>query len=116
LRLFLNTKNNLKLNQSINSPYGIAFNSRSELEDGISFDTDFLWRGPCIWMNINWIASKAAKMYGRIDIAKEITKKTIKLLEKSDFREFYHPETGQGGGAKKFTWGTVVLDMIKDYL
>ena len=66
-------------------------------------------------MNINWIAAKAADIYGRRDIAKEITKKTVGLLEKSGFREFYHPETGIGGGAKNFTWGTVVLDMVKDY-
>ncbi|MHA1112165.1 MAG: amylo-alpha-1,6-glucosidase [Promethearchaeota archaeon] len=109
-------ENFLQSEEHFNSPYGVAFNSRSELEEGITFDTDFLWRGPCIWMNINWIAAKAADMYRRRDIAKEITKKTVKLLKKSDFREFYHPEIGIGGGAKNFTWGTVVLDMIKDYL
>ena len=74
-----------------------------------------MWRVPCIWMNINWIAAKSASIYGRADIAKDITKKTVNLLKKSDFREFYHLETVQGGGAKNFTWGTVVLDMINDY-
>jgi len=111
-------ENFLESEEHFNSPYGVAFNSRSELKKDkeITFDTDFLWRGPCIWMNINWIAAKAASIYERNDLAKEITKKTVKLLEKSGFREFYHPESGIGGGAKNFTWGTVVLDMIKDYL
>ena len=109
-------ENYLDSDEHFKSPYGVSFNSRSELEEGISFDTDFLWRGPCIWMNINWIAAKAADIFERRDISKEITKKTVKLLEKSGFREFYHPETGIGGGAKNFTWGTVVLDMIRDYL
>ena len=97
-------------------PYVVAFNSRSELEKRIGFKyMPMLWRGPCIWININWIAAKAADKYGRRDIAKRITKKTIELLEKSDFREYYHPEKGIGGGAKNFTWATLVLDMIKDY-
>ena len=84
----------------------------------INFKTNnpWLWRGPCAWTNINWICAKAADIYGRRDIAREITKKTVKVLEKSDFREYYDPETGVGGGAKNFTWGTLTLDMIKDYL
>lgn len=108
-------ENYINSEKHFNSPWGVAFNSRSELEEGITFDSDFLWRGPCIWININWIAAKCAEMYDRLDIAKEITKKTVNLLNKSGFREFYHPETGIGGGAKKFTWGTVVLDMLRDY-
>ncbi|MCP4763395.1 MAG: hypothetical protein GY870_16605 [archaeon] len=97
-------------------PYVVPFNSRSELEKSISFTIPILWRGPCIWTNINWIAAKAAAMYGRRDISKEITMKTMELIEKSDFREYYHPEEGIGGGAKNFTWAALVIDMIIDYL
>ncbi len=109
-------ENYLNSEKHFNSPWGVAFNSRYEIaqEKNTTFETNFLWRGPCIWMNINWIAAKSASLYGRDDLAKEITKKTMKLLEKSGFREFYHPETGIGGGAKNFTWGTVILDMLKD--
>jgi len=108
-------ENHLLSEKIFNGPFGVNFNSKSELEDHIDFDIIYLWRGPCVWMNVNWIVAKAAEKYGRRDIAQEITKKSVKLLEKSGFREFYHPETGTGGGANGYTWSTLVADMIKDY-
>ncbi|MHC1592127.1 MAG: MGH1-like glycoside hydrolase domain-containing protein, partial [Candidatus Helarchaeales archaeon] len=98
-----------------NGPFVVPFNSRSELEKRIPFNSPMLWRGPCIWININWIAARAAAKYGRKDISKQITERTVELLMKSDFREFYHPEKGIGGGAKSFTWPALVLDMINNY-
>jgi hypothetical protein len=108
--------NYLLSKKHFNSPYPVAFNSRSELEENVRFNTPYLWRGPCNWMNINWIAAKAADIYGRRDIARDLTKKSVKLLERSDFREYYNPETGIGGGARNFTWGTLLMDMIEEYI
>jgi len=109
-------ENYLLSEDHFNGPFSVSFNSRSELEPHIRFDSVYLWRGPCVWINVNWIVAKAADVYGRRDIAKEITKKSVKLLEKSGYREFYNPMTGIGGGANGYTWSTVVLDMIHDYL
>ncbi|MDX5437212.1 MAG: hypothetical protein LPK03_08455, partial [Pontibacter sp.] len=39
---------------------------------------------------------------------------TIKqLVSQSGLREYYHPFTGEGNGAKDFTWSGLVVDMIK---
>lgn len=68
------------------------------------------WRGP-IWMAPNWFVYRGLKKYGFYDEANIIRKKSLELIEKSGFREYYHPETGQGQGAFDFTWGGLVLDM-----
>jgi len=34
------------------------------VEDNVPFNGPTLWRGPCIWMNINLFAAKAASIYG----------------------------------------------------
>ncbi|MBF9018613.1 MULTISPECIES: trehalase family glycosidase [unclassified Oceanispirochaeta] len=97
------------------SPVGISFNSNSEMELK-GFKNSLLWRGPCQWINMNWMAAGASAAYGRDDIARDITEKTARLIEDEGFREFYHPETGEGGGAEGFLWPALILDMIKSYI
>jgi hypothetical protein len=33
------------------------------------------------------------------------------LVEKSGFREYYDPVTGEGHGAREFTWSGLLVDM-----
>jgi hypothetical protein len=47
-----------------------------------------------------------------VEEANEVREMTRKLLEKSGFREYFNPETGEGYGAEEFTWGTLYLDMV----
>ncbi|MEX0912901.1 MAG: trehalase family glycosidase [Candidatus Paceibacterota bacterium] len=68
------------------------------------------WRGP-VWMAPNWFVYKGLKRYGFDDVAETIKQKTVDLIELSGFREQYNPLTGEGIGAKNFTWGGLVLDM-----
>ncbi len=92
--------------------HGVQFNSAKEL-DLKWFKDSMLWRGPCIWISMNWAAAEAASIYGRKDIASLITAKTSKLIAANGFHEFYDPETGRGKGANMFTWPSLVLDMIE---
>jgi hypothetical protein len=92
--------------------YGVRFNSAKE-EDLKWFRDSMLWRGPCIWISMNWAAAEAAAIYGRNDIASLITTKTARLITENGFYEFYDPETGRGKGAGMFTWPALVLDMIE---
>lgn len=76
-----------------------------------SFDAEAgFWRGP-IWFAPNWFIYKGLKRYGFNDVAEELKTKSIALIEKSGFREQYHPDTGEGQGAHDFTWGGLVIDM-----
>lgn len=76
-----------------------------------SFDPRGFWRGS-IWMATNWFIYKGLKNYGFEAEAETVLESTLNLIEKSGFREYYHPQTGEGMGAKQFTWGGLVLDMI----
>ncbi|WP_439673173.1 hypothetical protein [Cupriavidus necator] len=33
-------------------------------------------------------------------------------IERSGFREYYNPFSGEGYGAKDFTWSGLVIDMV----
>ena len=38
----------------------------------------------------------------------------LKLIEKSGFREYYNPFSGEGYGAEDFTWAGLILDMMSN--
>ena len=70
-------------------------------------DQSLLWRGPT-WINTNYFIWLGLKRHKEFDIANEIALKSRQLVEKSGFREFYNPLTGEGGGAKNFGWSTLI--------
>jgi len=74
--------------------------------------TTLLWRGPT-WININWFIFNGLKKHGYKEIAREILKKTVELILKSGFREFYNPFTGEGLRTKDYGWSTLVVDMLE---
>ena len=70
----------------------------------------FIWRGPS-WMNTNWFLSNALRRHGYPELADIIVTKSHECIEKSGFREYYHPYTAEGLGARDFGWSTLILDM-----
>ena len=70
----------------------------------------FIWRGPT-WVNTNWFLSHSLKGHGYPELADTIVTKTHEAIEQSGFREYYHPYTGEGLGARDFGWTTLILDM-----
>ena len=70
----------------------------------------FIWRGPT-WINTNWFLSHALRRHGYADLADTIVTRSLEAVEKSGFREYYHPYTGEGLGARDFGWTTLVLDL-----
>jgi glycogen debranching enzyme len=103
---------NLLLEDSFSTPYGVPTVALNEP----SFDLDAVWpwpnwRGP-VWIGANWFIVKGLRRYGYNEAADAITNQSRLLLEKSGFREFYNPFSGEGYGAEGFTWGGLVLDML----
>lgn len=78
--------------------------------DESSFDPKGFWRGPT-WISINWFIYKGLMLYGKEDLAREIKQSSKRLIEKSGFREYFDPNTGEGHGATNFTWGALTVDM-----
>ncbi len=70
-----------------------------------------IWRGPT-WINTNWVLIRGLRKHGYGDEAGELARRTIGLTLKSGFREFYNPHTGEGYGAERFGWSTLVLDLL----
>lgn len=91
------------------SPHGVRTVSRRELSYR---PNNGFWRGS-VWMAPHWFLYKGLVAYGFAKEAAQIRDASLALIEKSGFREYYNPETGEGYGARDFTWGALVLDMIE---
>jgi hypothetical protein len=80
-----------------------------------SFNPDeskFLWRGPT-WVVVNWFLFRSFKANGFEKEAAHLLASIRELIELSGFREYYNPFTGEGYGAKDFTWAGLVVDMME---
>jgi Glycosyl hydrolase family 63 C-terminal domain len=70
-----------------------------------------VWRGPT-WINANWYLARGLLRHGRQDLAERIIDASAALIERSGFREYYNPHTGEGHGATDFGWSALALDML----
>ncbi|MEZ4256683.1 MAG: trehalase family glycosidase [Polyangiales bacterium] len=69
-----------------------------------------VWRGPT-WINTNWYIARGLRTHGLPELARRIEQSSVALIEKSSFKEYYHPHTGEGYGAPDFSWSALALDM-----
>ncbi len=98
----------LENSHTFKTPYGLPTTAQSEP----SYDpVGGFWRGP-IWHAPHWFLFHGLKRYGYDEKANAIKHASLKLIEQSDFHEQYNPHTGEGYGAKNFTWGGLVIDMV----
>ena len=70
----------------------------------------YLWRGPT-WINTNWLITEGLRRHGYYESAEAIAHGSRELVERSGFREYYNPLTGDGGGARDFGWSTLAAIM-----
>jgi len=73
--------------------------------------TKLVWRGPS-WMNTNWYLARGLRRHGRAEIARHVEDRSGALVERDGFREYYHPTTGEGNGARDFSWTALVVDLL----
>jgi glycogen debranching enzyme len=71
-----------------------------------------VWRGPA-WMSSNWYLARGLSTHGRPELARHITDRSRAMVERSGFREFYNPHTGEGYGARDFSWTALILDLLE---
>lgn len=100
-------KNQLLNEDTFWAPRGVRTVSRRER----AYRPDGFWRGS-VWMAPHWFIYRGLMRYGFIDEARLIREKSLALLERAGFREYFDPETGEGYGAHNFTWGALVTDMM----
>ncbi len=79
--------------------------------DHKSFEEKRYWRGP-VWINCNWLIYKGLKNKDKF-YSDKIKKKTIELLEKKGFFEYFSCKNGKPMGAKNFSWSAALyLDLV----
>lgn len=97
-------------------PYVFSFNAADEMIGDKVYGEDLLlWRGRCIWSNMNWMIADALNNYGYKREAAELTRRMAKMIRHEGYREFYDYRNGQGRRAMNFGWAGLVLDMIHNY-
>lgn len=72
--------------------------------------TPFLWRGPT-WALVNWFLYKTFAARGMSSLADSLRTSLAGLVARSGFREYYDPVSGEGLGAREFTWSGLLIDM-----
>jgi glycogen debranching enzyme len=87
----------------------VAMNEPSYLPP--TADSKLVWRGPT-WMNSNWYIARGLRRHGQTELARTIEDRSAQLVERSGFREYYDPMTGEGFGASDFSWTALVLDLL----
>ena len=79
--------------------------------DSPDFEPNRYWHGPT-WTNINWLIIQGLLRHGRTTEATTLRAKTLELVETVGCREYFSPKTGEGLGAKDFSWtAALYLDL-----
>jgi glycogen debranching enzyme len=97
------------------APYpvpSVAMNEPSYLTP--TAENKLVWRGPT-WINANWYIARGLRRHGRADLARQIEDRSAALVEGAGFREYYDPRTGEGFGARDFSWTALALDLLAAY-
>jgi hypothetical protein len=80
----------------------------------LSFRPSRYWQGPT-WVNTNWLVIDGLRRYGYREEAEALTRKTLRLVSRCGFYEYYDPMTGSPAGAKDFSWtAALTVDLLSD--
>lgn len=71
------------------------------------------WQGPS-WVNTNWLVVEGLKRYGFTAEAKNLQDKTLKMVAKSGFYEYFSPLNAEPAGAPDFSWtAALTVDLLR---
>jgi hypothetical protein len=69
------------------------------------------WRGPT-WVNAAWLLWLGLRRLGYDDAARTLAERLAATVQRAGLREYYHPYTGRGMGARGFAWSSLMVEMI----
>ena len=70
---------------------------------------DRYWRGPT-WLFSTWFIQRGLLQLGYETEAAHLADRTMALIRRSGFREYFNPNTGEGMGAKNFAVSTIAVE------
>ncbi|MGH9025693.1 MAG: amylo-alpha-1,6-glucosidase [Acidimicrobiia bacterium] len=95
------------------SPYWPRYPVPSVATDADAFDEDRYWDGPT-WINTNWAIIEGLEHINATGAANELRRRTIDLVDRSGFAEYFSPLDGEGFGAEDFSWSAALtLDLVQ---
>jgi Trehalase len=95
------------------SGYWPPFPVPSVPTDVPQFDASRYWKGPT-WVNMNWAIVQGLLVYGETEVANELRRRTLDMVERAGFSEYFSALTGGGFGADEFSWtAALVLDLLE---
>jgi hypothetical protein len=68
------------------------------------------WRGPT-WINAAWMLSLGLRRLRYDSDAAELARRLVAIVPRERLREYYNPYTGQGMGARKFAWSSLIAEI-----
>jgi hypothetical protein len=95
------------------APYpvpSVALDEPSFTRDHRLWGFRYIWRGP-LSMNTNWFLVHGLRAHGYGAVADEIAARSLGLVERGGFNEFYDPIGGAPVGAERFGWATLAADL-----
>lgn len=76
------------------------------------FNPENYWLGPT-WINTNWMILQGLEQYDRADLSTELKRKTLEVIQRSGYREYFNPMTGEGYGTNNFSWtAALTIDLL----
>jgi Trehalase len=61
------------------------------------------WKGPT-WVNTNWMIVDGLERCGETELAADLRRRTLDLVDAAGCSEYFSPLTGEGHGAGEFSW------------
>ncbi len=92
------------------APPSVAASEPSYEPDGGRGPIRRYWRGPT-WVNSAWMAWIGLRRLGYEEEARALAAGVIGAAAREGLREYYHPRTGAGLGARDFAWSALVLEL-----
>jgi glycogen debranching enzyme len=81
--------------------------------DAAEFDRRRYWRGP-VWINTDWMLWRGLRQHAHGAFAREIEDSMVALVERSGFREYFDPFSGEGYGSLDFSWtAALLIDVLR---
>ena len=90
--------------------FGVPSVSMEEPSFRPGFNAYRTWRGSA-WMNTTWLLAQGLRQLGADSEADTLIAHAEDAVERSGFREYYHPRTGSGHGEHRFGFATLLLDL-----
>jgi len=90
-------------------PPSVAANDRSFSRSDHFLFLRRYWRGPT-WVNAAWLLWLGLVRLGYAEAAAELARRVVNAVLGSGLREYYDPYTGEGMGARDFSWSALALE------